>query len=65
MKSISADYNAMTEAGHICLTTRGSQEDIRRIGIQPGDWTWLTDSELIIGARVSTDPDHGIVGVPD
>jgi tetratricopeptide (TPR) repeat protein len=65
MKTIYADYNAATEAGHLCLTTRGSQEDLQRLGIQPGDWTWLTDSELIVGARVSTDPYYGVVGVPD
>ena len=38
MKTIFADYNAMTEARHICLTTRGSREDLQRLGIQPGDW---------------------------
>jgi hypothetical protein len=65
MKMIYADYNAATEAGHLCLTTRGSQEDLQRLGIQPGDWTWLTDSELIVGARVSTDPYYGVIGVPD
>jgi len=65
MKTISADYNAMTEAGHVCLTTRGSQEEMQRFGIQPGDWVWLTDSELIVGARVSTDPYYGVVGVAD
>ncbi len=36
MKTISADYNAMTEAGHVCLTTRGSQEDILQAGSPPG-----------------------------
>ena len=65
MKTIYADYNTATEAGHLCLTTRGSQEDLQRLGIQPGDWTWLTDSELIVGARVSTDPYYGVIGVPD
>ena len=65
MRRIYADFNAMTEADGVRLTTRGSQEDLQRLGIQPGDWTWLTDSELIVGARVSTDPYYGVVGVPD
>jgi hypothetical protein len=36
----------MTEAEHVCLTTRGSQEDIERAGLRPGDWTWLSDDLL-------------------
>jgi tetratricopeptide (TPR) repeat protein len=60
-----ADFNAMTEADGVRLTTRGSQEDMERLGIRPGDWTWLTDSELIVGALVATDSYFGLVGAPD
>ena len=49
MKTIYADYNAATEAGQICLTTRGSQVDIERTGARPGDWVWLSDREVVVG----------------
>jgi hypothetical protein len=65
MKTIFADFNAMTEAGHVSLTTRGSQEDVARAGLRPGDWTWLSDGEIVVGAQLATDDRHGLVGVPD
>ena len=65
MKTIYADYNAATEAGQICLTTRGSQVDIERTGARPGDWVWLSDREVVVGARLATDDRYGLVGLPD
>jgi tetratricopeptide (TPR) repeat protein len=65
MKTIYADYNAATEAGHLCLTTVGSREDIERAGLGPGDWAWLSDSEVIVGAQLAVDDYYGLVGVPD
>jgi tetratricopeptide (TPR) repeat protein len=65
MRTIYADFNAMTEAEHLCLTTRGSQEDMRKFGIQIGDWIWLSDGELIVGAQVADDLCYGVVGIPD
>jgi len=65
MKTIAADFNAMTEAGHVCLTTRGSQEDIAHAGLRPGDWAWLSDGELIVGAQLAIDDRYGLVGVLD
>jgi tetratricopeptide (TPR) repeat protein len=65
MKTIYADYNAATEAGHICLTTVGSREDIERAGLEPGDWAWLSDTEVIIGAQLALDGYYGLVGIPD
>ncbi len=65
MNTIFADFNAMTERDGVRLTTRGSQDDLRRFGIRLGDWVWLTDSELVVGARVDEDPYHGVVGTPD
>lgn len=64
MKMMYADFNAMTEADGLRLTTRGSQDDIRRLGIRPGDWVWLTDSELVVGVRVDEDPYYGVVATP-
>jgi tetratricopeptide (TPR) repeat protein len=55
----------MTEAGHVSLATRGSQEDVARAELGPGDWIWLTDSEVLVGAQLAIDDRHGLVGVPD
>jgi hypothetical protein len=65
MKTIFADFNAMTEAGHVSLSTCGSEQDVQRAGARPGDWAWLSDGELIVGAQLAVDDRHGLVGVPD
>jgi tetratricopeptide (TPR) repeat protein len=65
MKTIYADFNAMTEGGHVSLTTVGSQQDVARAGLRPGDWAWLSDGELIVGAQLAIDDRHGLVGVID
>ena len=65
MNTISADYNAITEADHLRLGFRASREDMRTAGVQPQDWAWLSDGEVIVGARIVDDPRHGLVGVPD
>jgi hypothetical protein len=64
MKTMYADFNAMTEVGHVCLTTRGSEADIQKYGIRVGDWVWLSDGELVVGAEVREDPRYRVVGVP-
>jgi tetratricopeptide (TPR) repeat protein len=65
MRIIGADYNAMTEAGHVRLTLPCSQEDISRLGLRAGDWAWLSDGEVIVGAQLAIDDRYGLVGVPD
>jgi tetratricopeptide (TPR) repeat protein len=65
MRLISADFNAMTEAGHVRLTLPCSREDILRMSLGPGDWAWLTDSEILVGAQLAIDDRYGMVGVPD
>ena len=65
MKTMFADFNAMTEAGHVSLATRGSQADIERTGARPGDWAWLSDGEVIFGAQLAIDDRYGLVGVLD
>jgi len=65
MRLISADFNAMTEAGHVRLTLPCSQEGIQRLELGAGDWAWLSDSELIVGAQLAIDDRYGLVGVPD
>ena len=65
MRLISADFNAMTEAGHVRLTLPCSREDILRMGLGPGDWAWLSDGEVLVGAQLAIDDRYGLVGVPD
>jgi hypothetical protein len=65
MKTISADYNAITESDHLRLGFRPSQEDIERVGARPGDWAWLSDGEVMVGAQLAVDDRYGLVGVPD
>ena len=65
MKTMFADFNAMTESDGIRLTTRGSQAAIQRDEVQLGDRVWLTDGELVVGALVAEDAYYGVVGEPD
>lgn len=64
MKTIFADFNAMTESDKIRLTSSGSEMDVRQAGAKPGDRVWLSDGEVLVGARLETDPAYGLVGVP-
>jgi hypothetical protein len=63
MRIISADFNAGTESGSICLGSRGSQESLRDQGARLGDWIWLSDGELVVGAQLAVDERYGIVGL--
>jgi tetratricopeptide (TPR) repeat protein len=65
MRLIAADFNAMTEAGRVRLTLPCSQEDILRLGLNAGDWAWLSDSEVLVGAQLAVDSRYGMVGLPD
>jgi tetratricopeptide (TPR) repeat protein len=35
------------------------------LGVGPGEWTWLSDTEIMVGAQLSIDDRYGLVGVPD
>ena len=65
MRLICADFNAMTEAGYVRLTLPCSREDILRMSLGPGDWAWLSESEILVGAQLAIDDRYGMVGVPD
>lgn len=65
MKTIFADYNAETESGHLRLNFKASQQDIAKAQLRPGDWAWLSDGEVLVGAQLAIDDRYGIVGVPD
>lgn len=65
MTPVFADFNAMTETGQVRLNCQGSQDDLRAGGLHPGDWAWLTDGELIVGGKIDTSPEDGVVAIPD
>jgi tetratricopeptide (TPR) repeat protein len=65
MRLVGADFNAITEAGHVRLTLPCSQEDILRLGLGVGGWAWLSDGELIVGAQLAVEDRYGLVGVID
>jgi tetratricopeptide (TPR) repeat protein len=65
MRLVAADFNAMTEAGLVRLTLPCSQKDITRLGLNVGDWAWLSDGELVVGAQLAIDDRYGLVGVID
>ena len=65
MNPVFADFNAMTESGLVRLNCRGSRDDLRDRGLHPGDWSWLSDGELVVGGRIETSPGDGIVAAPD
>ena len=65
MKTIFADYNAATESGDLRLNFSASQRDIATAQLHPGDWAWLSDGEVMVGAQLAIDDRYGLVGVPD
>jgi hypothetical protein len=65
MKTIFADFNGMTEGGYVSLETVGSKADIAGAGLQPGDWAWLSDGELLVGAQLAVDDRYGRIGIVD
>lgn len=65
MTTIYADFNAMTEDYSISMTTRGSARDIEKFGVHSGDWVWLSDGELQVGARIVEDDNRQLVALPE
>jgi hypothetical protein len=65
MNTVLADYNAATESGHLRLNFRVSRDDIAKAQLHPGDWAWLSDGEVLVGARLAVDEKYGLVGIPD
>ncbi len=65
MRTISADFNAITESGYVRLELPCSRIDIEREHLAIGDWAWLSDGEVVVGAQLAHDDRYGIVGVPD
>lgn len=64
MTTLYADFNALTEDRSISLTTIGSLSDVEKYGVRPGDWVWLSDGELQVGAEVEEDQRQGLIGRP-
>jgi len=65
MRTIFADHNAMTESEHLRLNFKASQNDIAKARLRPGDWAWLSDGEVLVGAQLAIDDRYDVVGVPD
>lgn len=65
MRIVSVDFNAMTESEEVRLNLPCSQADLDRLNLNPGDWAWLSDGEVIVGARLVEDTRFGLVGIPD
>jgi hypothetical protein len=64
MRTIFADFNALTKAEHVRLTTRGCLDDIQKSSVQPEERIWLSDGELQVGARIVEDPTYRLLGIP-
>jgi tetratricopeptide (TPR) repeat protein len=64
MNVVEADFNELTEKELICLGSPWSMRCIEREHRKPGDWVWLADGELRVGARIEEDPRYRLVGVP-
>jgi hypothetical protein len=64
MQTIDVDFHALTEEESIWLGTPWSLKSIEQASLKPGDWTWLTDGEMQVGARIAEDAVYWLVGVP-
>jgi hypothetical protein len=64
LKTVFADFNAVTESGCLRLNCRGSRDDLRDSGIKVGDWMWLNDGEVQVLAVLVSDDRDGVVGLP-
>jgi hypothetical protein len=65
MKTLSVDFNAMTESDEVHMDLPRTCADIVEQNLGAGDWAWLSDGELIVGAQLKVDQRYGLVGVPD
>jgi tetratricopeptide (TPR) repeat protein len=64
MKRVEVDFNALTVQDHVRLTTRGAQRSVSEQGVKPGEWVWLTDGEMEVGAKVEADCEGRLYGAP-
>jgi len=52
MVAIYADFNARTASDRIRLDPAGSIESLRENPVREGDWLWLSDNDLRVGAQI-------------
>ena len=64
MNVIPVDYNAATPAGSLRLDFEDTQQALAAIHAHAGDWVWVSDREVLVGAQLETDPEYGLVAVP-
>lgn len=55
----------MTKAGHVRMALPCSDEGIQELGVRPGDWVWLSDTEVVVGAKLAVDDRYELVAIPD
>jgi len=49
---IEVDLNARTPDDRVRLNTRGAQRSLRDQAVKPGDWLWLRDGTIRVGAQI-------------
>jgi len=64
MNVIPVDYNAATPAGSLRLNFADAREALAAIGAQSGDWIWVSDGEVLVGAHLEHDSTYGLVAAP-
>ena len=64
MKTVFADFNAMTELEYVRLNCKGSQDDLQSAAARVGDWVWLSDGELVVGGNLPPTTATGWSGSP-
>jgi tetratricopeptide (TPR) repeat protein len=53
-----ADFNSRTEDDRVSLETRGSRESLAKTPVSPGEWVWLSDGDIRVGAQVEQRDGH-------
>lgn len=58
MMATYADFNARAASDRIRLDTVGSLESLRETPVLEGDWVWLSDDQLRVGAQIERQADQ-------
>ena len=64
MKIIPVDYNAASVSGSLWLDFADTKRALAAINAQAGDYVWVSDREILVGAQLEVDPEYGLVAVP-
>ncbi len=64
MNPIPVDYNAAIETEALRLGFADTQQTIVTLGVDAGDWVWVSDGEVLVGAHLEIDEAYGLVAMP-